>query len=127
MTILFVAALGIGTTACASEQASLLPTASTPPAAATAVPAPPADHNTVTTLVAPASTVAAFAGADNAACVADQQAVQLAVESYLTLNGGTEAVEADVVAAGLLREQSPLHDIAAGALVIPAPGSPCLQ
>lgn len=120
MTVLFAAALGITTAACASEQASLLPTASSNPAAS----APAAD---TVAGAAPVTTAAAFAGAYQAACTLDSQTLELATDAYLAQYGGTEVTETELFTAHLLREESPLHDIAADGSIVPAPASPCTE
>jgi hypothetical protein len=117
LTVLFAAALGIATAACASEQASLLPTASAP---ANTADAPGS-------AAAPVSTVAAFAGAYQAACELDSQTLEIAVESYFAQYGGTEVAETDLFTAHLIREESTMHDLTADGTIVRAPASPCTE
>ena len=117
MTVLFAAAIGIGASACASEQASLLPTASAPANTAGAT-GPSA---------APVSTVAAFSGAYQAVCELDSKTLALAVESYLAQYGGTDVSETDLFTARFLRQESTMHDLTADGAIVPAPASPCTE
>ena len=68
-----------------------------------------------------------FGGAHSAACGTDLQMMEVAVDAYLALMGGTEATEAELVQQGLLREESVLHDIGPGATVIPSPTGGCVS
>lgn len=117
MTVLFAAALSIGASACASEQASLLPTASAP--------ANTSDPGDVS--AAPVTTVAAFAGAYQVACEMDSKTLELAVDSYLAQYGGTNVSETDLFTVGFLREESTMHDLTADGTIVLAPESPCTE
>lgn len=59
------------------------------------------------------------------ACEAGRKTLEVAREAYLAMIGeGTEPTEADLVAAGLLREELDDWDLAGG-VPVPQPGSPC--
>jgi len=64
------------------------------------------------------------AEADAAACAADRQTLELAVETYQALNGMAPADQAVLVTDQLLKEPSPRFDVADG-VVVPSAGSPC--
>ena len=51
--------------------------------------------------------------------------MQNAVEAYLAMNLTDTVVEADIVKAGFLREESVLHDVQPDGTIIPAPGGIC--
>lgn len=65
------------------------------------------------------------ARADAAACQVDRATLESAIEVYAALVGTPPASEDDLVGERLIREPSPLHDIAAGGTVVAAPASPC--
>lgn len=69
----------------------------------------------------------AFGATQSAACETDLQLVETQVDAYLAINGGTDVTEAEIVAQGLGREPSTLHDIGPGGTVIPAPGGGCAR
>lgn len=59
------------------------------------------------------------------ACEAGRKTLEVAREAYLAMMGeGTEPTEADLVSAGLLREELDDWDLAGG-VPVPQPGSPC--
>jgi len=66
-----------------------------------------------------------FGSAQAAACDTDRPNVELALEAYLVLNGDGPATESDLVAAGLLREESVRYDIGVGNVIVPSPTGGC--
>jgi hypothetical protein len=59
-------------------------------------------------------------------CSAEQDTVQLAVESYIALNGSaTMPTESQLVTSGLLLSESTAFDVDRSGNVVPAPGGPC--
>lgn len=67
----------------------------------------------------------ALGDADVAACSADLQTIQTAVETYELLNGALPASQQDLVDAQLIREPSARFEIGPDGAVVAAPGSPC--
>jgi hypothetical protein len=123
--LLVTVLLGCGLLVCVSCSTDTS-SAPAPTAAAVATPPLPATIDVTTTIPVTIST-AMFGHTEAAACATDRTLMETAVEAYLAINGGTEATEAQVVAQGLLREESPLHDIGAGATVIPSPAGGCVS
>ena len=78
-----------------------------------------------TSVNAPSSTGGAFGGTHSAACDTDLTAVQTAVEAYFAINGGQDVTEAQLVQAGLLRQESTLHDIGPQGTVVASPTGGC--
>ena len=68
-----------------------------------------------------------FGVTQSAACETDLQLVETQVDAYLALNGNSEVTEDQIVAQGLGRGPSVLHDIGPGASIVPAPGSGCAR
>ncbi len=68
-----------------------------------------------------------FVHTQSAACNADLTIMLNAVAEYLTLNGGTEVTEAQLVQAGLIKAESTLHDVAAGGTVVASPAGGCVS
>lgn len=67
----------------------------------------------------------ALGDADVAACSADLQTIQMAVDAYELLNGALPASEQDLVDAQLIREPSALFEISPDGTVVAPAGSPC--
>jgi hypothetical protein len=63
---------------------------------------------------------------NKAACVTEKQSIEQAVEAYMLLNSDIPVVEADLVAKGILHEQSKLMDIQPDGVVVPAIGTVCV-
>ena len=105
-------------------------TVTTLPAGAETTTLAPSGAST-TTVAASASTLNAtdstsmFVHTQSAACNTDLNIMLNAVTAYLTLNGGTEVTEAQLVQAGLITAESRLHDVAAGGTVVPSPAGGC--
>ncbi len=78
-----------------------------------------------TSVNATSSTGGAFGGTHSAACDTDLTAVQTAVEAYFAINGGQDVTEAQLVQAGLLRQESTLHDIGPQGTVVASPTGGC--
>lgn len=126
---------GLGVVGCstdASKTASSIsaPAPDTPapenPAAGTpAAETPAADTPAADTPATPGTGV--FGSARSAACETDLQLLLTEVDAFLALNGGTEVTEDQLVAQGLARERSTLHDIGPGATVIPSPTGGCAR
>lgn len=64
------------------------------------------------------------AEADAAACTADRQTLELAVDTYEALNGVPPADQAVLVTDQLIREPSSRFEVTDG-VIAPSPGSPC--
>lgn len=64
------------------------------------------------------------AEADAAACTADRQTLELAIETYEVLNGIPPADQAVLVTDQLIKEPSLRFEVTDG-VIAPAPGSPC--
>ena len=64
------------------------------------------------------------ADAEDLACAADREALELAVETYELLNGAAPIDQMTLVTDQLIREPSPRFEVTGGR-VVPAPGSPC--
>jgi hypothetical protein len=79
----------------------------------------------VTALATAPSLTGIFADAQSAACDLDLAAVRAAVEFHIAANGDAQFVEAQLVADGLLTQESPLHDIGADSSVVPSPTGGC--
>src|SRR3954451_6408709 len=68
-----------------------------------------------------------FGGAKSSACDTDYAVFSAALELYLTMNGDAQATEPAMIEAGVLREESVLHDVGPGNVVVPSPDGACLQ
>ena len=68
-----------------------------------------------------------FGSAKAAACDTDYTVFSSALELYLTMNGESQATEQAMIDAGVLREESVLHDIGPGNTVVPSPSGGCLK
>ena len=104
--------------ACSSSAASTSTSTSTSTSASTSTSTPSAPV-TMSTGV--------FGNARSAACDTDLNQMEMVVDSYLALNGGTEVTEHELVQQGLLREESVLHDVGPGGTVIPSPNGGCVR
>ncbi|MEO7398762.1 MAG: hypothetical protein ABIW84_09380 [Ilumatobacteraceae bacterium] len=123
--IAMVAAVAVSSFGSLFGIASCSSDASAPAASEAAVVA--ATPTTTSTVTTPAITVpiGPFGEARTAACDLDLAALQIAVDLSVALHGDEPRTEAQVVADGLLKAQSPLHDIDASNRVVPSPGSGC--
>ena len=92
-----------------------------------AAPAASSTSSIVATSAAPAPGIGVFGVTQSAACETDLQLLETQVDAYLALNGGSEATEDDIVAQGLARAPSTLHDIGPDASIVPAAGSGCAR
>lgn len=92
-----------------------------------AAPAASSTSSLVATSPAPAPGAGVFGVTQSAACETDLQLLETQVNAYLALNGGSEATEDGIVAEGLGRAPSTLHDIGPGASIVPAVGSGCAR
>ena len=108
------------TTAAATTSTTLTPTTLTGTATTGTTPISPA-----TSVNATSSTGGAFGGTHSAACDTDLTAVQTAVEAYFAINGGQDVTEAQLVQAGLLGQESTLHDIGPQGTVVASPTGGC--
>ncbi|MEO6123891.1 MAG: hypothetical protein ABIR32_09280 [Ilumatobacteraceae bacterium] len=114
-----VAAL-VGLSACGSDQKSVEIAVTTSSVATASPPAAPPVASALLT-----EDNAMFGPAVSAACDTDRPSVELALQAYLVINGDGPVAEADLVTAGLLREESLLYDLAPGNLIVPSPGGGC--
>ena len=69
--------------------------------------------------------VTAIAQADVMACQSDRTVLETAIDAYDALQGTSPTSDADLVTAGLLREESTLWDVTPDGSIVPAPGSTC--
>lgn len=118
------AILGIGMIigGCSSDAKPAATTAAAPTGTATTGTKP---ISPATSVNATSSTGGAFGGTHSAACDTDLTAVQTAVEAYFAINGGQDVTEAQLVQAGLLRQESTLHDIGPQGTVVASPTGGC--
>lgn len=68
-----------------------------------------------------------FDRAQSAACEGDLSTVSLAVESYFALNGRYPDSETELIEGGRLLNQSELHDVTAGGVIVPSPSHDCVR
>lgn len=59
------------------------------------------------------------------ACDLDLDQIQIAVDVQAAMTGDAPVLEADLVTAGLIREESLLHDIGPGNVVVASPAGGC--
>lgn len=118
------AILGIGMIigGCSSDAKPAATTAAAPTGTATTGTKP---ISPATSVNATSSTGGAFGGTHSAACDTDLTAVQTAVEAYFAINGGQDVTEAQLVQAGLLGQESTLHDIGPQGTVVASPTGGC--
>jgi hypothetical protein len=91
-----------------------------------AAPAPPAQGGGAGSLGDAVEVAAGAIGdADLAACSADLQTIQTAVEAYELLNGALPTSQQELVDAQLIREPSVRFEISPEGAVVASPGSPC--
>ena len=69
--------------------------------------------------------VTAIAQADVLACQSDRTLLETAVDAYDLMQGARPTSDADLVAAGLLREESSLWDVTPDGSIVAAPDSGC--
>ena len=113
------------TTAAATTSTTLTPTAKTSTAKTSTAPTGTTPISPATSVNATSSTGGAFGGTHSAACDTDLTAVQTAVEAYFAINGGQDVTEAQLVQAGLLGQESTLHDIGPQGTVVASPTGGC--
>ena len=113
------------TTAAATTSTTLTPTTLTSTAKTSTATTGTATISPATSVNATSSTGGAFGGTHSAACDTDLTAVQTAVEAYFAINGGQDVTEAQLVQAGLLRQESTLHDIGPQGTVVASPTGGC--
>jgi hypothetical protein len=95
-------------------------------AAPAPAPPPPADGGGAGSLGDAVEVAAGALGdADVAACSADHQTIQTAVDAYELLNGALPASQQELLDAQLIREPSVRFEISPEGAVVAAPGSPC--
>ncbi len=115
---LIVAGSGCSSDSATAPSSTLAPLAASVPVASTTT-------SVATVLPVAPSGTGTFGGAASAACDSDRLTLEIGVEAYLALNGSGEFTEAELVTAGLLRQESILFDIAAGNLVVASPSGGC--
>ena len=113
------------TTAAATTSTTLTPTTLTSTAKTSTAPTGTTPISPATSVNATSSTGGAFGGTHSAACDTDLTAVQTAVEAYFAINGGQDVTEAQLVQAGLLGQESTLHDIGPQGTVVASPTGGC--
>lgn len=113
------------TTAAAKTSTTLTPTTLTSTAKTSTATTGTTPISPATSVNATSSTGGAFGGTHSAACDTDLTAVQTAVEAYFAINGGQDVTEAQLVQAGLLRQESTLHDIGPQGTVVASPTGGC--
>ena len=113
------------TTAAATTSTTLTPTTLTSTAKTSTATTGTTPISPATSVNATSSTGGAFGGTHSAACDTDLTAVQTAVEAYFAINGGQDVTEAQLVQAGLLGQESTLHDIGPQGTVVASPTGGC--
>ena len=113
------------TTAAATTSTTLTPTTLTGTATTSTATTGTTPISPATSVNATSSTGGAFGGTHSAACDTDLTAVQTAVEAYFAINGGQDVTEAQLVQAGLLGQESTLHDIGPQGTVVASPTGGC--
>lgn len=118
-----ILSVGLILASCSSDPKPAAPA----PTATTAAAAAPTGAPAISpaTSIGATLTTGAFGSTHSAACDTDLTALETAVEAYLAINGGQDVTEAQLVQAGLLREESTLHDIGLHGSVIPSSTGGC--
>lgn len=69
--------------------------------------------------------VEAVSAASTIQCSTDRRIMDTAIETYITLIGVTPTSEDDLVAEGVIREQSPSYNVDSSGTVVADPTGPC--